>query len=174
MTFEAGRNTIELELDRPHPAGDPALEIVEWSAKFGSELVLCDGEGVPLASLPTRAATQDADFTAFVGWAGFDPADVHLADAGHETYQRVLTKARAAIDRHFAGRAPERPAHAATGRTSEPPVPRSAGRDVTAPARRVGAAMPRPLGAVLASDEQRPHVPAHLSQAGVPPRAPAG
>ncbi|QGN48902.1 hypothetical protein ACN26Y_23135 [Micromonospora sp. WMMD558] len=119
MTFEADRHTREIPLDRPHPAGDPTLEIVEWSAGFGTELVLCDGEGIPLAAHPARIPVPDVSFTAFVSWAGFDPVDVDRADPGHEPYLPVLSQVRSALTDHFANRAPRRTAEGVEGRKGD-------------------------------------------------------
>ena len=122
MTFGTVRHIQEVELDPPHPSGNPTLEIIEWRARFGSELVLCDGEGIPLTDLPPRVAVPDVDFTAFVSWAGFDPADVHLADTGHETYLPVLTQIRSLIESHFSNRAREQMTEADEERKTQPTI----------------------------------------------------
>ncbi|MDM4718912.1 hypothetical protein QTQ03_04605 [Micromonospora sp. WMMA1363] len=108
MIFEASRHTSIIELKHPHPAGNPTLEVVEWSARFGSELVLCDGEGAPLLTLAPETPALDVDFTAFVSWDGFNAADVHLIDAGHERYLSILEHARAALREYVENRTRER------------------------------------------------------------------
>ncbi|MEU5964433.1 ATP-binding protein [Micromonospora parva] len=101
-------HTKEIELEPSHVLGNPILEIIEWSAKFGRELVLCDGEGFPLADFPPRISAPNFNFTAYVSWPGFDPADVLLADTGHENYLPILSQVRFAIRDYFKNRARER------------------------------------------------------------------
>ncbi|MFG1919745.1 ATP-binding protein [Micromonospora sp. NPDC048898] len=101
-------HTKEVVLDPPHALGNPTLEIIEWSAKFGRELVLCDGEGFPLADFAPRIHAPNFNFTAYVSWAGFDPSDVLLADTGHEKYLPILSQVRSAIRDYFKNRARER------------------------------------------------------------------
>lgn len=123
MAFEAGRYIREIELDGAHPMGNPILEIILWRAKFGSELVLCDGDGIPLAAFPVRESAADADFTALVSWAGFDPDDLHRADLDHEPRPPVLAQIRSAIRDHLAEQARERTVTVAQGRRSCPLSP---------------------------------------------------
>ncbi|MBY8871569.1 hypothetical protein K7640_06885 [Micromonospora sp. PLK6-60] len=78
-----------------------------------------------MAELPARVAAPDVSFTAFVSWAGFDPADVALADTpGHEAYRPVLTRVRAALVDHLARRARERSAAPGRPGPAARPAPR--------------------------------------------------
>ncbi|MDG4827359.1 ATP-binding protein [Asanoa sp. WMMD1127] len=94
----------------PLPVDDARLKVVEWSAAVDRELLLCDGNGIPVASVDAGIRAPGFAFTAYVLWAPMADhvGDVHLGDAYDSAVTVLLGVAREQLRAHFRDRTDDR------------------------------------------------------------------
>jgi hypothetical protein len=96
--------------NRKPPAGEARLTVVEWSARVGRELHLCDGNGTPVATVDAGVRAPGFDFTAYLRWPPMADhvGDAHLGEGHDSDVTALLAAARERLRAHFRSRADDR------------------------------------------------------------------
>ncbi|GAA1891772.1 ATP-binding protein [Asanoa iriomotensis] len=91
-------------------AEEARLKVIEWSTAVERELHLCDGNGMPVASIDIGIRAPGFEFTAYVLWPamGDHMGDVYLGGGHDSDVTALVAAARERLREHFRGRADDR------------------------------------------------------------------